>query len=81
MILHVLICTAYEDKIFLTILNTELKLNRKTLKFSNIPPGVRIGSIIQNVVGLGVGIGIAFYASWRLSLLTLACIPFVAAAG
>ena len=58
------------------------KLNSgKTLTCSNIPPGVRIGSIIQNVVGLGVGIGIAFYASWRLSLLTLACIPFVAAAG
>ena len=43
--------------------------------------GVRIGSIIQNVVGMGVGIAIAFSASWRLSLLTLACIPFVAAAG
>jgi len=43
--------------------------------------GVRIGSILQNLVGLGVGIGIAFSASWRLSLLTLACIPFVAAAG
>ncbi|XP_063686131.1 ATP-dependent translocase ABCB1-like [Bolinopsis microptera] len=43
--------------------------------------GVRIGTILQNLVGLGVGIGIAFSASWRLSLLTLACIPFVAAAG
>ncbi|XP_063678804.1 ATP-dependent translocase ABCB1-like [Bolinopsis microptera] len=43
--------------------------------------GVRIGSMLQNIIGLGVGIGIAFFASWRLTLVTLGCIPFVAAAG
>jgi len=43
--------------------------------------GVRIGSIIQNLVGMGVGVGIAFFASWKLSLLTLCFIPLVAAAG
>ena len=43
--------------------------------------GARVGTIVQNVVGLGVGLIIAFAASWKLSLLTLFFIPLCALAG
>jgi len=43
--------------------------------------GVRIGAMVQNLVGMGVGLTIAFVASWKLTLLTLAFIPMVALAG
>ena len=40
--------------------------------------GEAIGIMAQNLVALGVGIGIAFSASWRLTLVLIATIPFMA---
>ena len=54
---------------------------RSDIVWTSGATGIRIGHIMQNLVGMGVGLGIAFLASWQLSLLTLAFIPIVALAG
>ncbi|CAK8684913.1 unnamed protein product [Clavelina lepadiformis] len=43
--------------------------------------GVRLGTVIQSVLALGVALGIAFAYGWQLTLLTLAFVPFMAFAG
>jgi ATP-binding cassette subfamily B (MDR/TAP) protein 1 len=43
--------------------------------------GIRIGTILQNVANLGVGIALAFYFGWQLTLLMLAFVPFMIIAG
>uniref|UniRef100_H2ZPB3 Bile salt export pump n=1 Tax=Ciona savignyi TaxID=51511 RepID=H2ZPB3_CIOSA len=43
--------------------------------------GVRIGTIIKNFSSLGVALGIAFAFGWKLTLLTIAFIPFLVVGG
>uniref|UniRef100_H2ZPW6 Bile salt export pump n=1 Tax=Ciona savignyi TaxID=51511 RepID=H2ZPW6_CIOSA len=43
--------------------------------------GVRIGTIIKNFSSLGVALGIAFAYGWKLTLLTIAFIPFLILGG
>uniref|UniRef100_F6S2J4 Bile salt export pump n=1 Tax=Ciona intestinalis TaxID=7719 RepID=F6S2J4_CIOIN len=43
--------------------------------------GVRIGTIIKNFSTLGVALGIAFAYGWKLTLLTMAFIPFLIIGG
>jgi len=43
--------------------------------------GVRFGSIIQSFFALGVALGIAFAYGWKLTLITLAFVPFMILAG
>uniref|UniRef100_H2ZPC0 Bile salt export pump n=1 Tax=Ciona savignyi TaxID=51511 RepID=H2ZPC0_CIOSA len=43
--------------------------------------GVRIGTIIKNFSSLGVALGIAFAYGWKLTLLTIAFIPFLVLGG
>ena len=43
--------------------------------------GIRIGTILQNIAALGVGIIISFVYSWQLTLLILAFVPFMVAGG
>mmetsp|Transcript_5871 Transcript_5871/g.7099 ORF Transcript_5871/g.7099 Transcript_5871/m.7099 type:complete len:1334 (+) Transcript_5871:380-4381(+) len=41
----------------------------------------RLGLIIMNLVTVILGLGIAFYNGWQLSLVLLVCFPIIAAAG
>ncbi len=43
--------------------------------------GIRIGTMLQNFSNLGVGLLLAFYFGWSLTLLILAFIPFMIIAG
>ncbi|CAF1309030.1 unnamed protein product, partial [Rotaria sordida] len=43
--------------------------------------GVRIGTILQNISNLGVGIVLAFIYGWSLTLVILAFVPFMILAG
>uniref|UniRef100_F6S2T0 Bile salt export pump n=1 Tax=Ciona intestinalis TaxID=7719 RepID=F6S2T0_CIOIN len=43
--------------------------------------GVRIGTVIKNFSSLGVALGIAFAYGWKLTLLTMAFIPFLILGG
>ena len=42
--------------------------------------GEAVGVMVQNLVALGVGIGIAFESSWRLTLVLIATVPLMMAA-
>ncbi|XP_042225494.1 ATP-dependent translocase ABCB1-like isoform X2 [Homarus americanus] len=39
--------------------------------------GSRVGTIVQSVTMLGIGVGLALYYDWRLGLVTLPFVPFV----
>ncbi|CAF4163470.1 unnamed protein product, partial [Rotaria sordida] len=43
--------------------------------------GIRIGTMLQNISNLGVGIILAFIYSWSLTLIMLAFVPFMIIAG
>lgn len=43
--------------------------------------GIRIGTMLQNISNLGVGLILAFIYGWSLTLLMLAFIPFMIIAG
>ncbi|CAF4646223.1 unnamed protein product [Rotaria sp. Silwood1] len=43
--------------------------------------GIRIGTMLQNIANLGVGIILAFIYGWSLTLLMLAFVPFMIVAG
>ncbi|CAF1371385.1 unnamed protein product, partial [Rotaria sordida] len=43
--------------------------------------GIRIGTILQNICNLGVGLVLAFIFGWKLTLLILAFVPFMIIAG
>ncbi|CAF4933113.1 unnamed protein product, partial [Rotaria sp. Silwood1] len=43
--------------------------------------GIRIGTMLQNIANLGVGIILAFIYSWSLTLVMLAFVPFMIVAG
>ena len=43
--------------------------------------GVQFGLILQNIFSLGVGIILGFAYSWRLTLVTMAFIPFLSFGG
>ncbi|CAF1240166.1 unnamed protein product [Rotaria sordida] len=43
--------------------------------------GIRIGTMLQNFSNLGVGIILAFFYGWALTLIVLAFVPFMIAAG
>jgi ABC-type multidrug transport system fused ATPase/permease subunit len=43
--------------------------------------GPLMGIIFQSMASFVVGLGIAFYYSWQLTLVILACVPIVAVAG
>nr|XP_039267519.1 ATP-dependent translocase ABCB1-like [Styela clava] len=43
--------------------------------------GIRLGSILKNLSALGVSIGIGFAFGWKLTLVSLAFIPFVIVGG
>lgn len=43
--------------------------------------GVRIGTMLQNVAALGIGIILGFVFSWQLALLILGFIPFMVIGG
>lgn len=43
--------------------------------------GARMGTVIQSIGGIGVGLIIGFIYSWQLTLLVLAFVPFIMAAG
>jgi ABC-type multidrug transport system fused ATPase/permease subunit len=43
--------------------------------------GIRIGTMLQNISNLGVGIILAFVYGWSLTLLMLAFIPLIVVAG
>jgi len=43
--------------------------------------GIRIGTMLQNISNLGVGMILAFIYGWSLTLLMLAFVPFMIIAG
>ena len=43
--------------------------------------GIRIGTMLQNISNLGVGIILAFIYGWSLTLVVLAFVPFMVIAG
>ena len=43
--------------------------------------GSRIGSLLMNLAALGSGIVIGFIYSWKLALLVIGFMPFIAIAG
>jgi ABC-type multidrug transport system fused ATPase/permease subunit len=43
--------------------------------------GIRIGTMLQNISNLGVGLILAFIYGWALTLLILAFVPFMIIAG
>lgn len=43
--------------------------------------GVRLGAIIEALIGFSIGLGIAFWYSWALTLLIFAFVPFMMIAG
>nr|XP_006823098.1 PREDICTED: multidrug resistance protein 1A-like [Saccoglossus kowalevskii] len=43
--------------------------------------GIRIATVISSVANMGTGIIIAFVFGWQMTLVVLACVPFVAVGG
>nr|CAB3219614.1 multidrug resistance protein 1-like [Phallusia mammillata] len=43
--------------------------------------GVRLGTVLKNFCSLGVALGIAFAYGWKLTLLTIAFVPFIVIGG
>jgi len=43
--------------------------------------GIRLGTLVQSVSGIGTGVIIAFVYSWELSLFILGLVPFIAVGG
>lgn len=43
--------------------------------------GARLGNLLMTLVNCIAGLAIAFYSGWQLTLIILACVPFVAAGG
>ncbi|XP_077979292.1 ATP-dependent translocase ABCB1-like [Glandiceps talaboti] len=43
--------------------------------------GIRIATVIQSIANMGTGIIIAFYFGWEMTLVVLACVPFMAVGG
>lgn len=40
--------------------------------------GMRLALMVQNLFSIGVGVGIAFYYGWQLTLVVLATAPLLA---
>ncbi|XP_070567625.1 ATP-dependent translocase ABCB1-like isoform X2 [Ptychodera flava] len=43
--------------------------------------GIRIATLVQNIANMGTGIILAFYFGWQMTLIVLACVPFMAIGG
>ena len=43
--------------------------------------GIRLGAVIQSVVAMVTALVIAFVYGWKLALVILACVPFIAISG
>jgi len=43
--------------------------------------GIRIATVVQSIANMGTGIIIAFYFGWEMTLVVLACVPFMAIGG
>ncbi|CAF0877178.1 unnamed protein product [Didymodactylos carnosus] len=67
----------------LTDNNTGALCTRLSTEASDVQgaTGIRIGTILQNIANLGVGIILAFIYGWALTLVVLAFVPFMIIAG
>eukprot|EP01101_Sappina_pedata_P007178 TRINITY_DN374_c0_g1_i1.p1 TRINITY_DN374_c0_g1~~TRINITY_DN374_c0_g1_i1.p1 ORF type:complete len:1278 (+),score=466.09 TRINITY_DN374_c0_g1_i1:299-3835(+) len=43
--------------------------------------GQRLGLLLQNIIGVIAGLSIAFYSSYKMTLVILCCVPFIVVSG